>query len=704
MDSAALLDDLNEAQRQAVTSDAAPLVILAGAGSGKTRVLTRRIAYRCAIDAAAPRHVVALTFTRKAAGELRHRLRSLGLRDHIVAGTFHAVAYAQLRRSWADRGVQPPALLERKVPLLARLIGRGGGVKPVDVAGEIEWAKARMISPADYVRESAAAYRRPPLPAPTLADLYDRYEQEKRNRRLVDFDDLLRLCAHGMETDVEFASSQRWQFRHLYVDEFQDVNPLQFRLLEAWRGTRTDLCVVGDPNQAIYAWNGAEPALITKLAARIPGTETVTLQSNYRSTPQIVATANRVLECGAVSTLRLRATRQEGPVPDVRVHTTDTQEARAIAHDIVRRHSRDAPWAHHAVLTRTNAQAVLLAEALRAAGAPVRVRGQTPFLQLPEVREAIGAMRRSRAGLRDAISDLEVRLSRSGTGRAFGESDGDSNEDGFDDDEPGPDGELELEYGAQATPELSDAELARVRNLEELLRLANEYVTDDRSPTAAGFESWLNATVGTDDGGSGGDAVDIATFHAAKGLEWPVVHLAGIESGLVPIGHAQTNEAAAEERRLFYVAITRAERELWLHWAEERTFGNRVARRRPSPYLDEIEPVLDAMRRGAAPADAAENLPIVRETVRNAAKPRVGRNASTLEPGDQALFEELRRWRSQQAKAASVPAFVIFDDKTLTEVAARRPTDKASLLAVPGIGPVKLERYGDDLLAVVAGH
>ena len=693
MDAAALLEGLNESQREAVTSEAAPLVILAGAGSGKTRVLTRRIAYRCVTEVADPRHVVALTFTRKAAGELGHRLRALGLRDRIVAGTFHAVAYAQLRRSWADRRMQAPTLLERKGQLLGRLLGRGSGVKAIDVAMEIEWAKARMVSPADYPREAAAARRRPPMAAEGLADLYSRYEQEKRNRRLVDFDDLLRLCAHGIETDADFATSQRWQFRHLFVDEFQDVNPLQFRLLEAWRGERLDLCIVGDPNQAIYAWNGADPTLITRLPHRIAGTETITLERNYRSTPQVVATANRVLECGAVSTLRLRATRSEGPVPEVQSHSSDTVEAQAIAKAIVRRHSRETPWSHHAVLTRTNAQAVLLAESLRAAGAPVRVRGQTPFLQLPEVREALGAMRRSPAGLRDALTDLEVRVA----------SRGDSG-----DDVEWTEDESELDFEDVPSPPpalLSDAEFARLRNLEELLRLANEYLVEDRSPSAGGFETWLNATVGTDDGGGGADAVDIATFHAAKGLEWPIVHLAGLESGLVPIGHAQTSEAAAEERRLFYVAVTRAERELWLHYAESRTFGTRVAQRRPSPYLAEIEPVLDAMRRGAAPADAAEHLPIVRETVRAAGTPRVrGRAASTLDSGAQVVFEELRRWRSQQAKAASVPAFVIFDDKTLTEVAARRPTDRAGLLAVPGIGPVKLERYGDDLLAVLAAH
>jgi len=687
MEAAALLEGLNEAQREAVTSEAAPLVILAGAGSGKTRVLTRRIAYRCTTESADPRHVVALTFTRKAAGELGNRLRSLGLRDSIVAGTFHAVAYAQLRRSWADRRITPPTLLERKAPFLARLRGRGSGVKAVDVAGEIEWAKARTVTPADYAREALAARRRPPLDLHAFALLYERYELEKRNRRMVDFDDLLSLCARTIENDPEFAAAQRWLFRHVFVDEFQDVNPLQFRLLEAWRGGRADLCVVGDPNQAIYSWNGADPTLISTLARRIPGTETVTLDRNYRSTPQIIATANRVLDAGATRTLRLRATRPEGPIPVLDSHDTDTDEARAIARTIVRRRAATTPWSHYAVLARTNAQAVLLAESLRAAGAPVRVRGQTPFLQLPEVREALRSLQRSRGNLRDALRELEARVDV--------------------DPELDPDGDAaEGDERRADGPALSDADLARLRNLEELLRLANEYIAEDPAPSPGGFDAWLNATVGTDDvGGGGSDAVDVATFHAAKGLEWPVVHLAGLESGLVPIGHAQMPEELAEERRLFYVAVTRAERELFLHWAEQRTFGNRQARRRPSPFLEEIEPVLDALRRGAEPADIAEHLPAVRETVRAARGSKAGaRPKSSLAPDDQALFEELRRWRSQQAKAAAVPAFVIFDDKTLTEVASRRPSDRDALLRVPGIGPVKLERYGDDLLAVVASH
>lgn len=679
MATGALLDGLNDAQRQAVTTDAAPLVILAGAGSGKTRVLTHRIAYRCTTESADPRHVIALTFTRKAAGELDTRLRSLGLRERIAAGTFHAIAYAQLRRRWADRRVEAPTLLERKVPLVARLIGRNARTNPLDVVGEIEWAKARLISPSDYPRESLAARRRPPGSPDFVADVYGRFEQEKRNRRLVDFDDLLWQCTYHLENDPDFAAAQRWQYRHVFVDEFQDVNPLQFRLLQAWRGDRPDLCVVGDPNQAIYSWNGADPTLIGRLPELLPGTQTVRLEQNYRSSPQIIVTANRILDGGTSRALRLRATRSEGPIPLVHTHTDETAEARAIARAIAAHRGPEAPWSHHAVLTRTNAQCVLVAESLRAIGAPVRVRGQTPFLQLAEVREAVRALHKARGGLRSGLTELADRVDT-------------SEEDPLDD-------------GDQGDPQLSDADLARLRNLEELLRLGYEYAEADTSPTAAGFESWLAATVGTDEAATAGSAVEVATFHAAKGLEWPVVHLAGVERGLVPIGHAQSNDAVEEERRLFYVAVTRAERELHLHWAEHRTYGTKTVRRDPSPYLDELEPLFEALRDGAAPADASEHLPKVRETVQRATAARGrGTGAPSLAPEHQALFEELRRWRSQRAKAASVPAYVIFDDKTLKEVATRRPADNRALLNVPGVGPVKLERYGSEVLAVVKEH
>jgi DNA helicase-2/ATP-dependent DNA helicase PcrA len=670
MDTGTLLDGLNDAQREAVTTEAAPLAIVAGAGSGKTRVLTRRIAYRCHTGTADARHVLALTFTRKAAGELSSRLRHLGLRDHIAAGTFHAVAYAQLRGWWADRGTRPPGLLERKGRMLARLLGRSSPVQAIDAAGEIEWAKARMISPDAYAAAAPRAGRRPPLEPSKMAELYQRYEEEKRHQRQVDFDDLLWLCVKAIESDRELAGAQRWRFRHLFVDEFQDVNPLQFRLLGTWRGERADLCVVGDPHQAIYSWNGADPQLLRDLGRLIPGTSTVALEQNYRSTPQIIATANRVLDAGAVPGLRLRATRPDGPVPSIRMLADDRSEARSVARAVLDRHRPGVPWSHQAVLTRTNAQTVLLAEACRAVGVPVRVRGALPFLELPEVREALRAMQRSRAPLDDQLAALEARLAAS--------------------------------EEEEAT--LSDADLARVRNLEELLRLAAEYNAEDRSPDLAGFLAWLSTTVGNDESGASGDAVDLATFHAAKGLEWPIVHLAGVEDGLVPIGHARTEEAVAEERRLFYVATTRAQRELRLTWAAERTFGSKVVRRRPSPYIDDLEPLLDALAAGTAPGDAARQLPALRATVRAARGSRGRSGPPDLDPADRKLFDDLRTWRTQRARAAGVPAYVIFDDKTLVAVATRRPRDPTALRSVPGIGPVKSERFAGEVLEIVGRH
>jgi len=675
----ALLEGLNAAQREAVTTDAAPLAIIAGAGSGKTRVLTRRIAYRCLRGRADPPHVLALTFTRKAAGELTARLRHLGLRDHVAAGTFHAIAYAQLRGLWSDRNRPPPQLLERKVRLLARLLGRNPPAPPVEVAGEIEWAKARLVPPGGYAAAAAGAGRLPPLDPARMDDLYQRYEDEKRRQRMVDFDDLLLLAIRAMEHDHDFAAAQRWRFRHLFVDEFQDVNPLQFRLLSAWRGDRPDLCVVGDPHQAIYAWNGADPHLLRDLATHLPGTTIVELADNYRSSPQIIATANAILDGGAVRGLRLRATRPEGPAPVVRSHEDDASEARAVARALLDRHRPGVPWTHQAVLTRTNAQAVLIAEACRRIGVPVRVRGQLPFLELAEIREALRAMQRDRAPLHEQLAALEVQLEQA---RADEDDD--------------------------ARAARSDADLDRRRNLEELLRLASEYIAGDPSPTAAGFRAWLSTTIGGDELQQPADAVDLATFHAAKGLEWPIVHLAGVEDGLVPIGHARTPEAAAEERRLFYVAVTRAEHELRMTWAAQRTFGSRVAKRRPSPYLDELGPLLDALRAGTEPVDGREHLPAVRAAARQrrttARRAGASAAAAELDPSDQPLFDALRTWRTKRARAAGVPAYVIFDDKTLVAVATRRPRDQVALRAVPGIGPVKSERFASELLAIVSRH
>src|SRR5438552_3309765 len=455
MDAHALLEGLDPAQRDAVTSDAAPLCILAGAGSGKTRALTRRIAYRIATGSAEAEHVLALTFTRKAAGELGSRLGALGVRHRVAAGTFHAIAYARLRSRWADRDERPPALLDRKVRLLAPLLGRHrASVQPADLAGEIEWAKARMVTPERYEAEAAKTGRRPPLPAAAMAAIYTGYEAEKRKRGLVDFDDLLMLCASALETDPGFTAAQRWRFRHLFVDEFQDVNPVQFRLLEGWRGDGSDLCVVGDPNQAIYAWNGADAGYLTGFRARFPGAGVVQLDANYRSSPQVLAVANTVLGAGHRHTRPLRPNRGDGPVPTVTCHPTDVDEARAVARALRDRHGPGRPWSQLAVLTRTNAQSVLFEEAFRAARVPYRVRGGGAFLDQPEVKDALADLRRSpaRVPFASQLADLEAMAV----------------------DEGGTD--------------------ERRLHIDALVRLGREYTAADPAASASGFRGSLAAT------------------------------------------------------------------------------------------------------------------------------------------------------------------------------------------------------------------
>jgi DNA helicase-2/ATP-dependent DNA helicase PcrA len=684
---AELLDGLNDNQRRAVTTDGEPLCIVAGAGSGKTRVLTRRIAHRCLTDRADPRRVLAVTFTRKAAGELRSRLRRLGLHDEVTAGTFHALAYAQLRSYWADQRTRPPDLLQSKIAPLLRLLPPAQRNPPVamDAAGEIEWAKARIVPPHRYAQDAATAGRRPPLGFDEMADLYQGYEDEKERSNRVDFDDLLWRCLHTIERDPAVAASTRWRFRHLFVDEFQDVNPLQHRLLEAWRGDRLDLCVVGDPNQAIYSWNGADPDLLVTFAERFPSAEVVVLDHNYRSTPEIVSVANAVLASaghpsgGRVSLTRLRSTRAEGRSPTETAYASDQHEARGVARLLLDRHGPGTAWSNQAVLFRTNAQAVQFEKALQAVKIPYRVRGRGAFIELPEVREALKSMSSSRIPFLEAVAAIEAGLP------AVADAATDDDDDDDDDDVA-----------------LSAAERDRIRNLQELLRLADEYTAVEPAPTAGSFRAWLTATLRAEDADAGGDAVQLSTFHAAKGLEWPIVHVAGLEDGLVPIGHARLAEEFAEERRLFYVAITRAQDELWLSWAQTRRFGSRTMQRSPSAYLDLIEPAIADQKVRNRPADWRSNIDREKRRLRSVSPPAPLPAVTELEPDDQKLFEALRQWRSETARAANVPAFVVFHDTTLRAIACAHPRDRRALLAVSGVGEVKASRFGDDVLRIVA--
>ena len=666
-----LLDGLNPAQAEAVSTEATPLCILAGAGSGKTRVLTRRIAHRILTGSAEARHVVALTFTRKAAGELGSRLSALGVRDQVVAGTFHAIAYAQLRRRWADRDERAPALLDRKVRIIAPLLGAGtakGSVAAMaaDVAGEIEWAKARLVTADHYEAAAELAGRTSPLTHAQVAAKYRQYEEEKRRRGLVDFDDLLALCASAIESDPDFAAAQRWKFRHLFVDEFQDVNPAQFRLLQAWLGNNRDLCVVGDPNQAIYSWNGADPTLLTRFDRRFRGAATVNLQDNYRSTPQILAVANAVLADGSQRSSELKANVSEGPVPTVTAYDSDEAEARGIASRVRTAHRPGTSWGRMAVLTRTNAQLVLVEQALRTARIPFRTRSGS-LTDQPEVRDALDSLRRARARttFEAQIADIDL----------------------------------------MASEAVDDRQL----NLEQLARLAREFAAVDTEATLDGFIAWLKATVKPGDTDNNADAVELTTFHRAKGLEWPVVFVAGLEKGLAPISRATTPEAEAEERRLVYVALTRAREEVHCSWAERRTFGARTVNRSPSPYLEPIEVTCRALKSGQTRPDVRALLAAERSRLRSLEAKAPKRRSGALgkvpvADADAALFEALKAWRATAAKAANVPAYVVFHDSTLAAVAAIKPRSHTALLDVQGLGPVKAARYGDALLDVVSRH
>ena len=675
--SAQILAGLNEEQRVAVTTDARLLVIRAGAGSGKTRVLTRRIAYGAATDSIDPRRVLALTFTRKAAGELNHRLRQLGLRQSAAAGTFHAIALSQLRQKWEERGEAAPTLLDRKVGFVARLVPRvNDRTTPLDLVAEIEWAKARRILPEKYAEAALANDRKPPMEPERVARIYEDYEASKAKRNLIDFDDILILCGRMLQRDRSAVEAFRWSFRHLFVDEFQDVNPLQFALLKVFAGPDPDLCVVGDSRQAIYAWNGADSSYLDSFADHFPGAQAVALHQNYRSTPEILRCASAVLPNDDA----LEPTLPGGPAPTIANHADDKAEGRAIARMLRNAHSQRTRWRDMAVLVRTNAQVALLANSLAEADVPVNARGEGKLIERPEVLDAVDQMRRLGQSLAISLDDLANRL--------VTPEDDDDLDGGGDQIVAEPDSDDDrVEEGSE-----------RRQLLEAFIRLGRDHLAVDPNASVQSFVEALKA--GSNEAAiAGGDRVDVTTFHQAKGLEWDVVHVAGMERGLSPIGHAKTPDAVAEEHRLIYVALTRAKRQLHLHWAEERRFGDRVSKRKASPMLDDI----GAAARGIDPRNSRSR------NAQNAASMRKNLQAknggSLMKPAkdeSDPVFQALKKWRLSIARANDVPAFVVFNDKTLHAIAHDRPDDKRSLLNVSGVGPAKAEQYGEEVLRLVA--
>jgi DNA helicase II / ATP-dependent DNA helicase PcrA len=552
--SSELLHGLTASQREAVTSTAAPLCVLAAAGSGKTTVLARRVARRIHDGSARAEHTLVVTFTRKASRQLRARLGRLGVPGAISAGTFHATAFAQLRRHWADRDLRPPVVADDPVRVVRAVLGRWPSVPPTRAAAvlaEIHWAQVSMLSPPDYPVAARAAGRDAMLGVSpdVVAEIYAAYVAEKQRRNVLDLDDLVTRCASLLEDDTAAAAVSRWRIRHVFVDEFQDVNPAQWRLLRAWLGGGTDLFVVGDPRQAIYAWNGADPTLLDRLPDLLVGTTVLRLDDNHRSTPQVVGAARAVLGADPG-----HASRPDGPSPVVEGFDDDDDEAAAVARWLRRAHRPGRPWSHLAVLARTNARLDPVARALERAGIPHRIGGDAK--EAADARGALAELRRApkTRHLRSALAELVM------TRQAQGPDETPASED---------------DAGPGSAPELPRA----------LAQLADEHALEFPDASVGEFLDWVTA------GGDGAmelearDGVELSTFHRAKGLEWPAVAVIGLEDGMVPIAYATTPDALAEERRLLYVALTRAEDELWCSWARTRRVGDRTWHCDPSPLL-----------------------------------------------------------------------------------------------------------------------
>ena len=644
-----ILAGLTPAQQRAVTAASATVCVMASAGAGKTRVLTRRIGYRAATGSADPGHVLAITFTRKAAGELRERLGRLGLDGPVMACTFHSLAATQLRRWWADRRTPEPALLERKARLISELVAGRPGLQDAGVgelASQLEWAKARLVEPASFPAAARQAHRELPADADAIAALYSRYEDEKRRRRLVDFDDLLARYTCALQVDGRFAAAQRWRWRHFFIDELQDVNPLQYQLLLGLLGDNDDLFVVGDPNQAIYGWNGSDPGLLANFPAQWPAAEVVHLDDNHRSSPQVVAAASSVLGRQAPP---VRSTQPDGPLPRLRSYPSEQAEAAGVAAEILGAHARGLHWTQMAVLVRAHSQATAIIQALRRAGVPVRAK-------VP-------------------AQDADVR---------------------------------EAQTGVASTGVASTG-------------VASTGGPHDRAD--AGSDD-------TDD--SGLEAVTVSTFHRAKGLQWTAVWLCGLETGFVPIAYATTAAALAEERRLLYVALSRAERELRCSWARQRCSGSGASLwREPSPWLAALASCCalpgegggerSGGHSGSAPRGDGRHGPGRRLSGSHhqpdeamldflaSARRRLDDRESTAGgsahagSNEVALVDRLTDWRRRLARASGVPAHVLLHDSTVRAIAERRPANADELLLVPGLGPVKAARFGPAILDVVQG-
>ncbi len=570
------VEGLDEEQRAAVCAPRGPVCVLAGAGTGKTRTITRRIAHLVHTGHVAPGQVLAVTFTARAAGELRTRLRELGIDGSgpgkgaagVQGRTFHAAALRQLRYFWPQVvGGAPWPLLEHKLRLVgqaAQRVAAGTGADDLrDLAGEIEWAKSSLIPAEDYPAAAAAAHRITSVPAARIASIYAGYEELKNRGRMLDFDDLLLHTAAALEENSAVAQEFQDRYRCFVVDEYQDITPLQQRVLDAWLGARDDLTVVGDVNQTIYSFAGADPRFLLGFTRRFPDARTVRLTRDYRSTPQIVSLANRVVSAArrrpAGARLELTGQQPPGPQPSFEEHEDEPAEAEAVAVAIGKLLAQGVTAAEIAVLYRVNAQSQAYEQALDFHGIAFQVRGGERFFHRPEVRAAVRALRAA-AGSMGSGGELGALVRQ-----------------------------ILVAHGLTAQPPGGSAARSRWESLRALAELADDLVADLPDTDLRRFVAELDVRAAAAHPPAV-QGVTLASLHSAKGLEWDAVFLVGLVDGTLPIQYAEGNQAALEEeRRLLYVGVTRARRWLALSWALSRSAGGRGSRQR-SRFLSGLVP------------------------------------------------------------------------------------------------------------------
>ena len=699
-----ILRGLDAEQRQAATALRGPVCILAGAGTGKTRAITHRIAYGVASGVFDPHRTLALTFTARAAAEMRTRLRDLGV-DGVQARTFHSAALRQLQYFWPQAvGGPMPTLVENKVRLLTQ-VAQGmrmsvdrAGLR--DLAGEIEWAKVSLHAPEGYAE--AAKEREMPSgwTATTVARLYTGYEEAKTARNMIDFEDVLLILVGILSTEPRIAATIRDQYRVFMVDEYQDVSPLQHRLLDLWLGDRADLCVVGDSSQTIYSFTGATSRFLTGFRERHQEATVVKLVRDYRSSPQIVEAANRLLAARTAEGQRdrrlphwpepLQLTSQRPAGPDVVFAecTDDEAEAGWVAQRIRELVDGGTPPAEIAVLFRTNGQSEAFETALSAAGLGYQLRGGERFFSRREVRDGILQLRAAARADPGLIGEEVTARARDVLASL-----------GYSAEPPAATGAARERWESlHALVNLAD-QLAAARGAEftltELVAELDERAQHQHAPTVQG--------------------VTLASLHSAKGLEWDAVFLVGLSEGLMPISFADTPAEIDEERRLLYVGITRARQHLSLTWTLSRGTGGRASRR-ASRFLRDIDPTLGGTREHAPAAASGAGAPRGRrrgatvatcrtcgKALETGAERKVGRCLDCPATYDEAVLDTLRDWRASTARAGKVPAFVVFTDATLVAIAEAMPATPLDLIKVPGVGKAKLDRYGPDVLELLHG-